>query len=174
MATVFHTAPLNFTLIQVSLNIMHGIYSVELNHSVTRLNFTLIYLLTLFLKFTIGDSLQGRLEKRLNALYDGVQTFVLFIGHARSGHSLIGAILDAHPEIIIPHEYNVIDKWHDYKNKSSGMSDQLKTRLFFDMHSRSQYQAMFENRSSSRCSDDRYCYNVPGQWQGTYRDRIKV
>ena len=42
----------------------------------------------------------GHLKLRLNTLYDGVETFVLFIGHARSGHILICAILDAYTEII--------------------------------------------------------------------------
>ena len=97
----------------------------------------------MFTDLVAGDSSQGRLEQRLNELYDGVQTFVLFIGHARSGHSLIGAILDAHPEIIISHEYNAISKWDDNKTKSS---DKLKTRLFYDLHSFSQFQAMFGNR----------------------------
>lgn len=99
---------------------------------------------------------------------------MLFIGHARSGHSLIGAILDAHPEIIIPHEFKAINKWDYYKNISQENNDSLKTRLFFDLHSLSRFQAMFGNRAASRCGGDHYLYSVPGQWQGTYRDKIKV
>lgn len=100
-------------------------------------------------------------------MYNGVKTFVLFIGHARSGHSLIGAILDAHPEIIIPHEFKAINKWDHYKNKT-------KTRLFFDLHSLSRFQAMFGNRAASRSGGHHYSYNVPGQWQGTYKEKVKV
>ena len=122
----------------------------------------------------VENTSQGILEEKLITLYEGVQTFVLFIGHARSGHSLIGAILDAHPEIIIPHEYNIKNKWDDYKTKSNGMNDTLKNRLFFDLHSLSRFQAMFGSRAASRCGGTRYCYNVPGQWQGTYKDKIKV
>ena len=32
------------------------------------------------------------------------QGLVLFVGPARSGHSLVGSLLDAHPEIVIAHE----------------------------------------------------------------------
>jgi hypothetical protein len=32
----------------------------------------------------------------------------MFIGYPRSGHSLIGAILNAHPEIMVSHEYDVV------------------------------------------------------------------
>ena len=92
---------------------------------------------------------------------------MLFIGYARSGHSLIGAILDAHPEIIIPHEFKAISKWDYYKQET-------KTRLFFDLHSLSRFQAMFGNRAASRPGRINYSYNVPGQWQGTYKEKITV
>lgn len=36
---------------------------------------------------------------------DKVERFVLFIGYPRSGHSIIGTMLDAHPNIIIAHEF---------------------------------------------------------------------
>ena len=61
--------------------------------------FDLINSLNLF-KILLGQFSGGHLELRLNTLYDGVETFVLFMGHAWSGLSLIGAILDAHLEII--------------------------------------------------------------------------
>ena len=33
-----------------------------------------------------------------------VKTFIFFLGHARSGHSIVGSILDAHPHIVLAHE----------------------------------------------------------------------
>ena len=122
-------------------------------------------------KISLGQFSGGHLEPRLNTLYDGVETFVLFIGHARSGHSLIGAILDAHPEIIIPHEYNLIVKWSEFKLKSGSG---LKTRVLFALHALSRFQAMFGNRAASRRGGGGYSYSVPGQWQGTYKERVKV
>ena len=65
--------------------------------------FDLINSLNLF-KISLGQFSGGHLEPRLNTLYDGVETFVLFMGHAWSGLSLIGAILDAHLEIINKNE----------------------------------------------------------------------
>ena len=38
---------------------------------------------------------------------DQVHSFVIFVGHAHSGHSIIGALLDAHPEVAISNEMNV-------------------------------------------------------------------
>lgn len=126
-----------------------------------------------FIKF-VEYSPQRNLKQRLTTLYNGVETFVLFIGHARSGHSLIGAILDAHPEIIIPHEWNAIAKWDEYKHTRGGQDNTAKTRLFFDLHSLSRSQAMFGNRAPSGSKGKQYSYHVPGQWQGTYRDKIRV
>ncbi|WP_374448935.1 sulfotransferase [Stella sp.] len=37
-----------------------------------------------------------------------VAGFVIFVGYPRSGHSLVGALLDAHPEIAIAHELDVL------------------------------------------------------------------
>ena len=37
-----------------------------------------------------------------------VRSFCLFIGYPRSGHSLVGSLLDAHPDIAIAHEVNVL------------------------------------------------------------------
>jgi hypothetical protein len=37
-----------------------------------------------------------------------VERYCMFIGHGRSGHSLVGALLDAHPNIVIPHERDAL------------------------------------------------------------------
>ena len=39
-----------------------------------------------------------------NSEVEQVKTFIFFLGHARSGHSIVGSILDAHPHIILAHE----------------------------------------------------------------------
>jgi hypothetical protein len=45
----------------------------------------------------------------LSSEFDDVERFCLFVGHGRSGHSLIGALLDAHPNINIAHERDALD-----------------------------------------------------------------
>lgn len=40
--------------------------------------------------------------------YDQLKTFVLFCGFPRSGQSLVGAIMDAHPHMTIPHDFNIV------------------------------------------------------------------
>ena len=107
-------------------------------------------------------------------LYDGVETFVMFIGYPRSSHSLVGAILDAHPQIIIPHEYGLLNKWKRFP------PDKLQARnhLFSALHQLSTRQAKFGIRASANNTRLRgsyiYTYHVPGLWQGRYQNRIKV
>ncbi len=36
--------------------------------------------------------------------FEELDTFLFFIGYPRSGHTLIGSLLDAHPEMVIAHE----------------------------------------------------------------------
>ena len=102
----------------------------------------------------------------------------MFIGYPRSSHSLIGAILDAHPEIIIPHEYNVLKRWKKYESPILKSKNLQKHVLFYDLHQLSMKQAMFGIRANNSLltSESKvvYTYNAPGLWQGGYQNRIKV
>ena len=40
--------------------------------------------------------------------FEKLQAYCMFIGYPRSGHSLVGSLLDAHPNIIIAHELNAL------------------------------------------------------------------
>ena len=98
----------------------------------------------------------------------------MFIGYPRSSHSLVGSILDAHPEIIIPHEYGVIENWQKYRSLKALSKTLPKYQLFLDLHQLSTKQAMFTFRSSTWVTSIFYSYNVPGLWQGGYEKTIKV
>ncbi|PFX14550.1 hypothetical protein AWC38_SpisGene21281 [Stylophora pistillata] len=116
--------------------------------------------------------------EKLFKAYDEVETFVMFIGYPRSSHSLVGAILDAHPEIIIPHEFNLLQMWSRYNLPTFRRKNLLRYKLFFDLHRTSMEQAMFGIRASQNRTvlngEFTYLYNVPKLWQGGYKNRIKV
>ena len=97
----------------------------------------------------------------------------MFIGYPRSSHSLVGAILDAHPEIIIPHQYDVIKYWNKYRPMTARKTKMSKYHLFYDLHMLSKEQALFGSRSKNGKLQG-YSYNVPGLWQGGHQTRIKV
>jgi len=108
-------------------------------------------------------------------LYDGVETFVLFIGYPRSRHSLVAAILDAHPEIIIPHGYNVLGEWDRFRSEGEKLNNMGKYLLFYELQELSLRQARFGLRAENPVfMRGYYNYNIPGLWQGRYRSKIKV
>ena len=91
-------------------------------------------------------------------LFDQVDTYFMFIGHSRSGHSLIGSLLDAHPDVICGHELGVLKY------------------VYAGYTGRQIYYLLLEN--SRRFTQDGrkysgYSYRVPNQWQGKFR-KLKV
>ncbi len=89
---------------------------------------------------------------------DDVERFCLFIGHARSGHSLIGSLLNAHPEVVISHELDAV-------------------RYVAHRFGRRQLYWLILQRDRVFGTMDRtwtgYDYSVPSQHQGRF-DRLRV
>ena len=98
-------------------------------------------------------SLLGAARNR--RLFEGVETYCEFIGYPRSGHSLVGALLNAHPNIAIAHELAAM-------------------RYAYLGFNREQiYYLILRNaRRSAREGEvlGGYVYNVPNQWQGRVSD----
>jgi hypothetical protein len=86
--------------------------------------------------------------------FGSVETFCLFVGYPRSGHSLVGALLDAHPEAMIAHELHVL-RYVKY-----GFS----RRQIFSMLVEASRRDAERGRSATG-----YSYRVPRQWQGRAR-----
>jgi hypothetical protein len=88
---------------------------------------------------------------RDRSLFGDLRTYCMFIGYPRSGHSLLGSLLDAHPEAVIAHEADTL-------------------RYLQARFTRLQvYSLILAN--SRRYRDRReiiYDYTVPHQWQGRY------
>lgn len=90
---------------------------------------------------------------RHRASFAHVESFCMFIGYPRSGHTLIGSILDAHPNAIIADELNALR----YLDGGFG-----RNQLFYLLLRNSlQVAAVGRKRTG-------YMYQVPGQWQGRY------
>jgi len=85
--------------------------------------------------------------------FQRVRKFCLFVGHPRSGHSLIGSLLDAHPQIVIAHEL------HALESIRTGAS---KPQLFYQILERSRW---FSRRGGEW---DVYKYDVPSQHKGEF------
>jgi hypothetical protein len=92
--------------------------------------------------------------------YASVEAFCLFIGYPRSGHSLVGSLLDAHPDVVIAHEEGAL------RLVAGGAA---RDELFDRLIANARHQA--ERPNGRRASG--YSYAIEGQWQGRAR-RLRV
>ena len=99
---------------------------------------------------------------------DSVQKFVFFIGYARSGHSIIGSVLDAHPNVVIAHEYSLFHQWLQVPKLH-----QNKTWLYNVLYNNSQYHSNQGLRTNNAVQKG-YTLRIQDLWQGQYQDQIVV
>lgn len=93
-----------------------------------------------------------------NQQFENIENYCIFIGYQRSGSSLIGALLDAHPNAVIAHELNVMQYFEANFNKN---------QIYHLLQKNSQKYAEKGRNWSG------YSYQVPNQWQGKFTE-IKV
>jgi sulfotransferase family protein len=96
-------------------------------------------------------------------LFSEVHNYAMFLGHARSGGSLAGALLDAHFNTIIADEVDV------FQYVDAGFT---RDQIFHILLERSQRQAK-KGRVKAGRDGKMYSYQVPGAWQGCY-ERLSV
>jgi len=121
---------------------------------------TRIYQALNFAGFYILTTLKNSKDKEL---FKDVKSLCLFIGHGRSGHSIVGALLDAHPNVILSDETDFL------KYFTAGFN---KERIYQILLIRSQKEARRQREKMGR-NEKKYSYWVPGQWQGRHR-KIQV
>ena len=95
-----------------------------------------------------------------------VEKFVFFVGYPRSGHSIIGSMLDAHPNMIVAHEFNL---FHQLRHKPRTHS---KGALYNLLYTNSYNNALNGWRSGAKVRKG-YTLEVRGGWQGRFT-KLKV
>jgi len=102
---------------------------------------------------------------RHGKLFQDVDTFCMFIGYPRSGHSMTGALLSAHPEIILAHELGVM------KYLNAGFS--IKQIYYLIWKNHLDYVARGVHSRKPLRTQTAYSYQVKGQWQGRF-DKLRI
>jgi hypothetical protein len=95
---------------------------------------------------------------RMRVALESVETYSVFIGHARSGHSVLGALLDAHPQVTISDELDAL------RYVSAGFG---RRQLLYGSVDRARRQAANLRRKGG-LGGTSYSYHVPGEWQGRF------
>ena len=100
-----------------------------------------------------------------------VDGFVFFVGYARSGHSIVASFLDAHPNIVIAHEYALFNRWAEAPELYNDRREFLLNTLYNSSH----YSAQAGLRQGvDGIRKKGYTLEVPGWYQGTYEGGVTV
>jgi hypothetical protein len=94
------------------------------------------------------------------SIFNAVHTYLMFVGIGRSGTTLIGALLDAHPQMIIAHQQCALKYLYPFPFS--------RGRIFCLLLRNSMNAAR-----TGRQGGGGYSYAIPGQSQGNY-DSIEV
>ena len=93
-------------------------------------------------------------RRRYRGDFDRVRSFCLFVGYPRSGHSIVGALLNAHRHAVISHELNAPELI------LQGCS---RNALYARILARAHWFNLRGNRSN-------HSYQVRNQWQGRFTE----
>lgn len=95
-------------------------------------------------------------------MFNDVQTVCLFIGHVKSGGTMIGSLLDAHPSAIVADEIDMV------RYVEVGFR---RDQIFHLLLKGSRRDALKGRVTARRLTP--YSFAVPGQWQGSFA-RLQV
>ena len=95
---------------------------------------------------------------RQPTLFHDVTTVCLFIGQVKSGGTLLGSLLDAHPNAILADEADVLRY----------VADSFSQDQIFHLLLKGSRREALKGRVTARRLTA-YDFEVPGQWQGRYR-----
>ena len=102
-----------------------------------------------------NDVLSRNAVRRDPDLFREVRTFCFFVGHNKSGTSLLGGLLDAHPNVIVSDEVDAL------QYVESGFA---RDQIFHLLLKGSRSEARKGRVTARRLQP--YSFLVPGQWQG--------
>ena len=121
-----------------------------------------------YVKTLLNSSLQVKNAPMTDPpVINAVKAFVFFIGSARSGHSIVATLMDAHPHVIIPHEYHMFKNWQQFQYPSNQKWTETLFNLLYDKSSK-------DASGIRNISSKGYSLKVDNLWQGKVDDYIEV
>ena len=91
---------------------------------------------------------------------NGIKYFTFFVGAGRSGTTIVGALLDAHPSVILARDYCLFTKWPQNADYHCN-----RTLLYGALHAQQIRQAIDLAKTH---------YHIPTGFMGKYEDHVTV
>ncbi|KAI6661783.1 hypothetical protein LOD99_9850 [Oopsacas minuta] len=102
-----------------------------------------------------------------------IKNFIVFLGYPRSGASIVGALLDGHPNVVISNEFNPVIRW--IKSQSGKEPKFNRFELFRNIKNAAWAAINTEDGTRSKFRTNKYySLYVPGLYQGEYKDYIQI
>ena len=98
-------------------------------------------------------------------MINGVKYFAIFVGFGRGGTTLVGALLDGHPNIVLGTDYQLFIKWPQERRYHQDTAN-LYTALY-------RYSVVFA-RYFRKNKAKGYSFNLKGGFNGRYSNSISV
>ena len=114
---------------------------------------------------TVNTSMTNELP---SCVMDRIKTFVFFVGIGRSGHSIVGSLLDSHPHMVIAHESNLF--FHLAHRELS-----LTKPVIFNELWRNTRESIINDGLRAKATNGKgYTLFIDDLYQGRYVDYIEV
>jgi len=110
-----------------------------------------------------NSQLRSANKKPVSAV-KSVRRFLFFVGYARSGHSTIANLLNAHPRVVVSHDYSIFSRWTEepqlYVNKTWVFNSLLNSS--------------WKYRKVNGLLRKTFSLENSNVWQGLYKNHIQV
>ena len=123
---------------------------------------------------THRNSSKEHVESLSSSEIEQIKVLTFFLGHSRSGHSIVGTLLDAHPHMIIANEGRLFIRLHsDLSSKAPRYTS--KSAILNPLWKKSVYSCRTGTRSDTRKGAKKgYTLSIDGLYQGTFVPPIQV
>ena len=116
---------------------------------------------------TPRKALLQSVEKLPKRVASRIKSLVLFIGHSRSGHSIVASILDSHPHIVMSHELGLLRKMVHNPNWT-------KKQIMNALWQKAVSAVSTSGARTETAVQKGYTLAIPNLYQGTYESYIDV
>lgn len=117
-----------------------------------------------------------QLDRRFQPLtteqVQGVEKFLFFTGYPRSGHSIVGSFLDAHPNIALSFAFYLFRNLLKQPDVEGSLHGLLRNKtLFFNIiYEKSYYYSLVSSKNKKKG----YTLDVPELWSGKFDGHLRV
>ena len=116
----------------------------------------------------------GHIKSLTNSEIEQIKVLTFFLGHSRSGHSILGSLLDAHPHMIVANEGRLfIRLQEDLSSETPHYTS--KSAILNPLWKKSVYSCRVGTRSETEKGTKKgYSLSIDGLYQGAFVPPIQV